>query len=70
MKLFFLHRSIDHLTETLGIVSLDIWSYCLSVAGTQDPLTQRLVMLPWKKSPEKISDIEPQLRELASNLSL
>jgi len=37
--LLLLYRNIYHLTENLGIVSLDHPSNCLSVAGTQDPLT-------------------------------
>ncbi len=38
IKVFLLYRNIYHVTETLGIVSLDHWSNCLPpVAGTQDP---------------------------------
>jgi hypothetical protein len=51
--------------ENLGIVSLDLRSDCLSVEGTQDPLTQCLVMLPLTKSPNTISDTGPLFRELA-----
>ena len=66
IKLFLLFRNIYHLTETLGIVSMDLQSNCLSVAGTQNPLAQHLVRLPLPKPPKTISVIKPQWRERAS----